>query len=413
MAFRDGPFDTIKVPLVWTAAVVVVVGLVVAVLLLISDTNEPQTNTSYGAARGGFEAAAAPAGSALSAPVRWVGGAFDYVGSYFFALGENRRLRREVADLRGWRDEAIALKNVNRRYETMLGLRVEPEVPMATARTISDARGPFKNARLLDIGSNEGVQVGNPVVNEHGLVGRIFGVTGGVSRMVLLTDVASRTPVLIDRTDARAILTGDGSGNPRLAFVRGADAVKAGDRILSSGDGGGIPRGVPIGVAAKGLDGSWRVKLFSDRGAVDYVRVLLFRDFAQLVNPAALNAPTFAGLRSAAPPTPEQAAIIADAVGRLQALAQADAERARAAVAAQVQAEAQAQAPAAAPNTPATGRPTAAAAPTPTTQRAPSASAPVRPSPPAQRTQTPSTQPALTPASPAPAETPPSPGGAL
>ena len=195
--------------------------------------------------------------------------------------------------------------------------------------------------------------------------------------------------------------------------MRGADAVKAGDRILSSGDGGGIPRGVPIGVAAKGLDGSWRVKLFSDRGAVDYVRVLLFRDFAQLVNPAALNAPTLSGLRSAAPPTPEQAAIIADAVGRLQALAQADAERARAAVAAQAQAEAQAQAPGAAPNTPAIGRPTAAAAPTPTTQRAPSASAPVRPSPPAQRTQTPSTQPALTPASPAPAETPPSPGGAL
>ena len=54
MAFRDGPFDTIKVPLVWTAAVVVVVGLVVAVLLLISDTNEPQTNTSYGAAPGAW-----------------------------------------------------------------------------------------------------------------------------------------------------------------------------------------------------------------------------------------------------------------------------------------------------------------------------------------------------------------------
>ncbi len=363
-------------------------------------------------------AAAAPAGSALAAPVRWVGGAFDYVGSYFFALGENRRLRREVADLRAWRDDAIALKNVNRRYETMLGVRVEPEVPMATARTISDARGPFKNARLLDIGSNKGVQVGNPVVNEHGLVGRISGVTGGVSRMVLLTDVASRTPVLIDRTDARAILTGDGSGNPRLAFVRGADAVKAGDRILSSGDGGGIPRGVPIGVAAKGLDGSWRVKLFSDRGAVDYVRVLLFRDFAQLVNPAALNAPTLSGLRSAAPPTPEQAAIIADAVGRLQALAQADAERARAALAAQAQAQAQAPAQTL-PNPAAPGQPS----PLPTgssaatTRPAPAAVAPARPAPstpsPTPTAQAPAAQPAAAPTAPAPADTTPAPGGAL
>ena len=56
--------------------------------------------------------------------------------------------------------------------------------------------------------------------------------------------------------------------------MRGQDSVQAGDRILTSGDGGGFPRGLPIGVAANGIDGSWRVKLFSDRGAIDYVRVL-------------------------------------------------------------------------------------------------------------------------------------------
>ena len=134
--------------------------------------------------------------------------------------------------------------------------------------------------------------------------------------MLLLTDVASRTPVLIDRTDARAMLTGDGSGNPRLEFVRGQDSVQAGDRILTSGDGGGFPRGLPIGVAAKGIDGSWRVKLFSDRGAVDYVRVLLFQDFGQLVTPEALNAPPLAGLAAAPAPTAEAAAAVRDAAAR-------------------------------------------------------------------------------------------------
>lgn len=332
MAFRDGPFENIKVPLVWTAAVAVVVCLVGAVLLLISDA---RADTSpYQPARAGVESVAGPVGGVFATPVRWFGSLSDGVRGYFFAVSENRRLKRELAELQPWRDQAIALKNVNARYEAMLGIRPEPDVRMVTARSVLDARGPFSNARLLDTGASQGVKVGNPVINEHGLIGRIVGVSGNVSRMVLLTDVASRTPVLVDRTDARAILTGDGSGNPRLEFVRGVGAVQAGDRILSSGDGGGFPRGVPIGVAAKGIDGSWRVKLFSDRGAIDYVKILLFEDFGQLVGSNDLNAPPLAALDTLPEATGAQSAAIDDAAARRNAAAAVQAERIRAANAA-------------------------------------------------------------------------------
>ena len=314
MAFRDGPFENIKVPLVWTAAVTVVVAAVGCVLLLISDARAE--NSPYQPVRAGVETVAGPVGGVFAAPVRWFGHASDYVGGYFFAVSENRRLKRELAELQPWRDQAIALKNVNARYEAMLGIRPEPPVEMRTARSITDTRGPFSRARLLDVGSAKGVKVGNPVINEHGLVGRVVGVSPGVSRLLLLTDVASRTPVLVDRTDARALLTGDGSGNPRLEFVRGDDSVQVGDRILSSGDGGGFPRGVPIGVAARGIDGSWRVKLFSDRGAIDYVRIMLFEDFGQLIHPDDLNAPPLAALDTLSEPTADQSAAIADAAAR-------------------------------------------------------------------------------------------------
>ena len=321
MAFRDGPFENIKVPLVWTAAVTVVVAAVGCVLLLISDARAQ--SSPYQPVRAGVETVAGPVGGVFAAPVRWFGHASNYVGGYFFAVSENRRLKRELAELQPWRDQAIALKNVNARYEAMLGIRPEPPVEMRTARSITDTRGPFSNARLLDVGAGKGVKVGNPVINEHGLVGRVVGTAPNVSRMLLLTDVASRTPVLIDRTDARALLTGDGSGNPRLEFVRGVGSVQAGDRILSSGDGGGFPRGVPIGVAAKGIDGSWRVKLFSDRGAIDYVRIMLFEDFGQLIDPDALNAPPLAALDTLSDATPEQSAAISDSVARRAAAAAA------------------------------------------------------------------------------------------
>lgn len=319
MAFRDGPFENIKVPLVWTAAVAVVVAIVGCGLLLISDARA--RTSPYQPVRAGVETVTGPVGGVFAAPVRWFGHVSDYVGGYFFAVSENRRLKRELAELEPWRHQAIALRNVNARYEAMLGIRPEPAVAMQTARTISDSRGPFSRARLLDAGSARGVKIGNPVINEHGLVGRVVGVSPNVSRMLLLTDVASRTPVMIDRTDARALLTGDGSGNPRLEFVRGVGSVQVGDRILSSGDGGGFPRGLPIGVAARGIDGSWRVKLFSDRGAVDYVRVMLFEDFGQLIPPDALNAPPLAAFGALQPATPAQAAAITDSAARRAASA--------------------------------------------------------------------------------------------
>ncbi len=354
MAFRDGPFENIKVPLAWTAAVVAVVGIVVALLLIFSDRREGRETDAYAPVRSGFDAAAGPVGGVLSAPVRFFGSVGDGIRGYFFAVSDNRRLRAENTELRAWRDQAIALKNINARYERMLGLRTEPDVPMVTARSISDARGPFVNARLIDSGAAKGIRVGNPVVNEHGLVGRVAGVNAGYSRMLLVTDVASRIPVLIDRTDARAVLTGDGSGSPRLEYnVQGAGAIQAGDRVLTSGDGGGLPRGIPVGVAAKGIDGTWRVKLFSDRGAVDYVRVLLFQDFGLLVNPNSLNAPPLAGLGTAPAPDAAQSAAIADAAARRAAATAAAAaavvERERVARAAAAAAVATPPAPATTP----------------------------------------------------------------
>src|ERR1700761_8177164 len=149
---------------------------------------------------------------------------------------------------------------------------------------ISDSRGPFANPRLADAGRDKGVTEGNPVVSEHGLIGRIVGVSDHVSRVLMLTDAESRLPVLLVRTNGRAILSGDGGEAPKLDFVRTSIPMKEGDRVMTSGDGGVFPRGLPVGTVVKGLDGGWHVALDSDAAPIDYVQILLFTDFAQLAN---------------------------------------------------------------------------------------------------------------------------------
>jgi rod shape-determining protein MreC len=284
MSLRDNPLGELRVPLTWTAGIVFIVVLIAAVAILLSDRREAFDTDAYGNPRTLSDKVMAPVGSALSTPGRLTGQGVDGVRGYFFAVSENRRLRTELESMRQWRDVAIALRDTNDRYRTVLGLRTDPPIPMATARVVTDSRGPFANSRLANAGSEKGIKPGNPVMSENGLVGRIVGVTEGVSRVLLLTDAASRTPVMIDRTNSRAILTGDGGPNPKLEYLRGQDPVKSGDRVLTSGDGGVFPRGLPVGVAVKGLDGRWRVVLASDKAAVDFVRILLFEDFTQVAD---------------------------------------------------------------------------------------------------------------------------------
>lgn len=287
MALRENPFGELKVPLAWTAGVALIVAMVVALVLLLSDRRETFQTEAYGASRKMGDAIAAPVTGVLATPGRWISDGVSGVRGYFFAASENRRLKEELKQARQWQVTAMALRDTNDRYKALLGLKTDPPIPMVAARTVSEARGPFSNTRLANAGKEKGIKPGNPVMSENGVVGRIIGVTDGASRILLLTDIASRTPVMIDRTNARAILAGDGGPNPRLEYLRGQDPVRQGDRIVTSGDGGVLPRGLPVGAAVKGLDGRWRAVLASDSAPVDFVQVMLFQDFSQLSAAAA------------------------------------------------------------------------------------------------------------------------------
>jgi rod shape-determining protein MreC len=284
VSLRDRPFLELKVPLTWTAAVALIVAGVIGLALLLGDRRQTLQSQTYVATRNVVDTVEAPVSNVLAAPVRWAGGGLDALRNFVLASAENDQLRAQVAELQQWRDQAIALQNTDARLRGLLGLKIDPPIPMVSALVITDVRGPFSNTRLANAGREHGVVEGNPVISEHGMVGRVLGVGHGVSRILLLTDISSRTPVLVDRTNARAILTGDGGPNPKLAYLRGAEPVMAGDRILTSGDGGMFPRGLPIGVAVKGLDGAWRVRLYADDAPIDYVRILLFKDFSQLAD---------------------------------------------------------------------------------------------------------------------------------
>jgi rod shape-determining protein MreC len=303
VSLRDGPLNDIKPPIGWLAWVALLAAAGLSLMVFVAGQRADSRGPAA-TARKGAEGAISAATGVLSAPIHWFGQGVDIARDYVLAGQQNHELRRQLAQDRALRDEVAALREVNARYRALLGVSTEPPLPHVFARTVLDARGPFANTRIADAGADRGVIEGNPVLSEHGLVGRVTGVGDHVSRIMLLTDVESRTPVLIARTNGRAILTGDGGPNPQLDYLRTHDALREGDRVLTSGDGGVLPRGLPVGVAVKSYDGGWRVALDSDAAPIDFVQILIFRDVSQLQPPKALEPAVLPPVDAATPPPP-------------------------------------------------------------------------------------------------------------
>ncbi len=299
MARRARSFNDTRPPVAWRPVAGFALAAIVAIGALVLDRG-----ALFSRQRAVADSALAPVGAVLSAPVRAASDGAGFVSDYLFAARQNAALKRQLVTALGWRDQLLAEREENARLRALLGVRTDPPLPMVFAHTLMDARGPFNRTRLCDAGSDLGVMEGNPAVAARGLVGRVSGVSHGACRILLLSDVESRVPVMLPRTNGRAILMGDGGPNPALGYLRTHDGVREGDRVMTSGDGGVIPRGLPVGAVVRGLDGSWRVALDADQSGLDDVRILLFRDFSQLARQNDLAPQSLPTLATDPPPPP-------------------------------------------------------------------------------------------------------------
>ena len=216
----------------------------------------------------------APALEWASGPVARMRRFGSRVGSYEYLSGEVNRLRQENEDLRTWKMKALELETRVRRYEELLNARREPETKFLTARVIADARGPFVRTVIINAGSTHGVRAHQAVMDGHGLVGRTVTAGKDASRVLLVSDLNSRIPVRIEPNGYRAILSGTNRADPRLEFLPERVIVRDGDTVFTSGDGGQLPPGLPIGVVARDDAGALKVELYAQPTRLSYVRVL-------------------------------------------------------------------------------------------------------------------------------------------
>lgn len=202
--------------------------------------------------------------------------------SYARIYAQNQELRRELRQMKSWKEAAVQLEQQNAKLLAQNHVRLDPKLTSVSGVVLADSGSPFRQSVLLNVGSRDGIVDGWATMDGLGLVGRISGVGKTTSRVVLLTDTSSRIPVTIQPSGQRAILTGDNSAFPPLDFLENPDLVRPGDRVVSSGDGGVFPAGLLVGQVLQGQDRRLRVRLSADYERLDFLRVLRSHPAEQL-----------------------------------------------------------------------------------------------------------------------------------
>ena len=198
-------------------------------------------------------------------------------GRHLWSLrSENARLLAENANLLRYQAVAHRLEAENQRLRELVAYFPAQAHEFATARVIADNSGAFVRSIAINLGADNGVRDGQTILGGIGLVGRTVQTGDRSSRVLLITDLNARIPVMVERSRLRAVLAGDNTAQPRLIHLPPESFTQVGDRVVTSGHGGMFPYGLPVGVVAAIEDGVVRVEPLEDLGRLEYVRILEF-----------------------------------------------------------------------------------------------------------------------------------------
>jgi rod shape-determining protein MreC len=181
-------------------------------------------------------------------PNEWVDAAQTSVSGHVSVYEENIALKEELSDKQRLNRELSISSSENQELKSLLNMVVKVKGEPLTARVISDQKSAFSHTMIINTGNTGGIEKGQVVINKNGLVGRVLEVYDDASRILLLTDYASRIPVKILEANLRGIVRGTNSYNLELVFTEDKKIeLEEGMVVVTTGAGGIFAEGLPVG----------------------------------------------------------------------------------------------------------------------------------------------------------------------
>jgi rod shape-determining protein MreC len=229
--------------------------------------------------REGTQSIFTPFQSGVDFVTRPVIGFVDGVSNLAGLRSENDRLADRVRELEAQVQATEALEEQVAQLEAINGLAAPDQLTTVTARMNASGPSAFDNVRFIDKGASDGIVVGQAVVDEDGLVGRVDIVSANAARIRLITDPVVSVGVRVLSTSETGIVTGKGDGPLRLEMFRAKEAVYEGDRVVT--DGSRFPPGIAVGTVRRTADAEVGFVLRTEvdpaarLSKIDYVKVII------------------------------------------------------------------------------------------------------------------------------------------
>ena len=214
-------------------------------------------------------------GSAIvSSPVKGFGSIINAT-KYHILLSENyEKLKKDYDQLKNEYVEKDFLKFENKQLRNIIDDQISSSKILISARPMLDKQSPYLNSFIINSGSNKKIKNSLAVLDGQNFIGRTVDVNFFSSRILLVSDLNSRIPVIIEPTGHHAILVGRGEKSPVLEYLPEDHNLSNEDKVYTSGKEGIFSPGIPIGeVEIK--DKTFSVSLYSDLTQITFVNIIL------------------------------------------------------------------------------------------------------------------------------------------
>jgi rod shape-determining protein MreC len=217
----------------------------------------------------------APVIDFVSAPIRGVETMAEGIRTVASLRAENVRLQAENDLLQRWRRRAEILESENQQLRSVTGTVSDENRSLITARAVTAPGGSFAHTILIAIGNESGIAAGDPVITSNGLVGIVYEVGRAYARVLMISDINARIPVMLASSSWPGLTIGRNDEYLELAFLPAEARPEVGELVLTSGHGGILPAGLAVGRVDRVDGDDIRVRPAVEFRNLGYVSVLI------------------------------------------------------------------------------------------------------------------------------------------
>ena len=210
----------------------------------------------------------------VSAPSKSINNFSDFVKQHVSLYDDYSKLKVENNELKNKISETNFLELENSQLRKLIEEQASSTSNLMSARVMLDKQSPYLNSFIINIGSNKNIKNGMAVLDGKNFIGRIVDVNFFSSRVLLISDLNSKIPIITEPSANHAILSGHGGNKPTLEYLPENHNIQDGDKVYTSGKEGIFFPGIPIG-EVEIEDDDIKVLLFSDLSQITFVNINL------------------------------------------------------------------------------------------------------------------------------------------